>query len=70
MSKKFEISVTCSNKEMEMVFLDTPTEVQVAKFTNVDGKKGKEVITSFDKERIPELIKWLKSLSPQLKLGM
>ena len=69
MGSKWNIYTKHEARDVEMVLEETPTEVQLAKYTIKDGKKTKEVLSSFDKGRIPELVEWLNSLGMQGRLG-
>jgi hypothetical protein len=70
MGSKWNIYCKHETKDVEMVLEESPTEVQLAKYTIKDLKKTKEVLSSFDKGRIPELVEWLNSLGMQGQLGV
>lgn len=68
MSKKFEITHWSAAKVTDFAFVDKVDQVEIVKEIDNDGKKSKDVLAAIDKERIPDLVKWLNSLGRQKRL--
>jgi len=68
MTKQWELDHYSVAKITDIAFEDKPTIVELTKRIDNDGKKSREVLATIDKERIPDLVKWLNSLGRQKKL--
>ena len=68
MGSQWQISSTCEDKEIVLLLEDRQARIVVIRSVKRGDKKLNNELASFNKSRIPDLIKWLGSLGAQPKL--